>query len=242
MRSTPVQVRFTAEEGATLRGWTRKGTSEQRLVERAKIILLSQEGVTVENIARQLGTRPARVSEWRQRFAQDRLSALSDAPRPGKPRTYDRRTEARVLALLDQPAPAGYARWNRTLLAEALGDVSADQVWRILRSRGIQLQRRRSWCITTDPDFGPKAADVVALYLNPPENAVVVCVDEKPHIQALQRAQGCLRLPDRRAVNGFSHCYKAMEPPRFSPHWTWSPARCRPGTRPAAGAANSWTS
>lgn len=208
MSRSPAQVRLTAEEETTLRGWTRKGTSEQRLVERAKIILLSHQGVTVENIARQLDTRPARVSKWRQRFAQGRLSALSDAPRSGKPRTYDGETEARVLALLDQPAPDGYAQWNGPLLAEALGDVSADQVWRILRSRGIQLQRRRSWCITTDPEFGPKAADVVALYLNPPENAVVVCVDEKPHIQALQRAQGYLRLPDGRAVNGFSHCYK----------------------------------
>jgi transposase len=208
MGRSPAQVRLTAEEEATLRGWTRKGTSEQRLVERAKIILLSHEGVTVEGIASQLGTRPARVSKWRQRFAQNRLSALSDAPRPGKPRTYDGKTETRVLSLLDQPVPDGYAQWNGPLLAEALGDVSADQVWRILRSRGIQLQRRRSWCITTDPEFGPKAADVVALYLNPPENAVVVCVDEKPHIQALQRAQGYLRLPDGRAVNGFSHCYK----------------------------------
>jgi transposase len=208
MSRSPAQVCLTAEEEATLRGWTRKGTSEQRFVERAKIILLSHEGVTVENIALQLDTRPARVSKWRQRFAQNRLSALSDAPRSGKPRTYDSETERRVLALLDQPAPEGYAQWNGPLLAEALGDVSADQVWRILRSRGIQLQRRRSWCITTDPEFGPKAADVVALYLNPPENAVVVCVDEKPHIQALQRAQGYLRLPDGRAVNGFSHCYK----------------------------------
>ena len=207
MSRSPAQVRLSAEEEATLRGWTRKGTAEQRLVERAKIILLSHEGVTVENIARQLDTRPARVSKWRQRFAQDRLSALSDAPRPGKPRTYDDETESRVLALLDQPAPEGYAQWNGALLAERLGDVSADQVWRILRRRGIQLQRRRSWCITTDPEFGPKAADVVALYLNPPENAVVVCVDEKPHIQALQRAQGYLKLPDGRAVNGFSHCY-----------------------------------
>jgi hypothetical protein len=92
------------------------------------------------------------------------------------------------------------------LLAAALGDISADHVWRILRKHGIQLQRRRSWCITTE--FGPTAADVVGLYLNPPENAVVLCVDEKPHIQALQRAQGYLRLPDGRAVNGFSHCYK----------------------------------
>jgi transposase len=201
-------VRLTAEEEATLRGWTRKGTSEQRLVERAKIILLSHEGVTVENIAQQLGTRPARVSKWRQRFAKGRLSALSDAARPGKPRTYSDETESRVLALLDQPAPDGYAQWNGGLLAAALGDVSADHVWRILRRRGIQLQRRRSWCITTDPEFGPKAADIVGLYLNPPEDAVVVCIDEKPHIQALQRAQGYLRLPNGRAVNGFSHCYK----------------------------------
>jgi transposase len=208
MSRSPAQVRLTPEEEATLRGWTRQGSCEQRIVERARIIPLSHEGVTVENIARQLDTRPARVSKWRQRFAQDRLSALSDAPRPGKPRTCDSETEARVLALLDQPSPKGYAQWNGPLLAEALGDVSADQVWRILRGRGIQLERRRSWCITTDPEFGPKAADVVALYLNPPENAVVVCVDEKPHIQALPRAQGYLRLPDGRAVNGFRHCYK----------------------------------
>ena len=121
MSRSPAQVRLTAEEEATLRGWTRKGTSEQRLVERAKIILLSHEGVTVENIATQLDTRPARVSKWRQRFAQDRLSALSDAPRPGKPRTYDGETEARVLALLDQPAPDGYAQWNGSLLPAAPG-------------------------------------------------------------------------------------------------------------------------
>ena len=108
MSRTPAQVRLTSEEEATLRGWTRKGTSEQHLVERAKIILLSHEGVTVENIALRLDTRPARVSKWRQRFAQDRLSALSDAPRSGKPRTYDGGTEARMLALLDQPAPDGY--------------------------------------------------------------------------------------------------------------------------------------
>jgi hypothetical protein len=133
---------------------------------------------------------------------------LSDAPRSGKPNKYTADTEKRVLGLLDQPVPEGYAQWNGNLLAAALKDVSADHVWRILRSHGIQLQRRRSWCITTDPEFGPKAADVVGLYLNPPENAVVLCVDEKPHIQALQRAQGYLRMPDGKAVNGFSHCYK----------------------------------
>ena len=177
-------------------------------MDRARIILLSSEGMTVEKIATRLGTRPARVSKWRQRFAKDRLSALSDAPRSGKPHKYSEEAEKRVLALLDSPAPKGYAQWNGALLAAALGDISDDHVWRILRKRGIQLQRRRSWCITTDPEFGPKAADVVGLYLNPPENAVVLCVDEKPHIQALERAQGYLRLPDGKSVNGFSHCYK----------------------------------
>jgi transposase len=175
---------------------------------RARILLFSHEGLTVETIAKRLGTRPARVSKWRQRFAKDRLAALSDAPRPGKPQKYTADTEKRILALLDQPAPEGYAQWNGALLAGELKDVSCDQVWRILRRYGIQLQRRRSWCITTDPEFGPKAADVVGLYLNPPEKAVVLCIDEKPHIQALQRAQGYLRMPDGKAVNGFSHCYK----------------------------------
>ena len=208
MAGKPAQIQLSEHEEAVLREWTRKGTAEQRSVDRARIILLSHEGFTVEKIAERLHTRPARVSKWRQRFMLDRLSALSDAPRPGKPHKYTEETEKRVLALLDEPPPEGYAQWNGSLLADALSDVSADQVWRILRQHGIQLQRRRSWCITTDPEFGPKAADVVGMYLSPPDNAVVLCVDEKPHIQALQRAQGYLRLPDGKAVNGFSHCYK----------------------------------
>jgi len=208
MARSPARIQLTSEEEATLRQWLRQGTSEQRLVERARVILLSHEGLTVEKIAERLATRPARVSKWRQRFAQSRMAGLSDAPRSGKPNKYTEGTEKRVLKMLDQAPPKGYSQWNGRLLAQALKDVSEDHIWRILRRRGIQLQRRRSWCITTDPEFGPKAADVVGLYLNPPEKAVVICVDEKPHIQALQRAQGYLRLPDGKAVNGFSHCYK----------------------------------
>jgi transposase len=208
MAASPARIQLTEQEETVLREWTRKGTAEQRLVDRARIILWSQEGLTVEKIAERLGTRPARVSKWRQRFMRERLNALSDAPRPGKPPKYTEKTEKRVLALLDQAPPKGYSQWNGSLLAQALGDVSTDHVWRILRRHGIQLQRRRSWCITTDPEFGPKAADVVGMYLSPPDNAVVLCVDEKPHMQALQRAQGYLRLPDGKAVNGFSHCYK----------------------------------
>ena len=82
------------------------------------------------------------------------------------------------------------------MVATALGEVSPDEVWRVLRRHGIHLRRRRSWCISTDPEFAPKAADIVGLYLAPPANAVVISVDEKPHIQALERAQGYLRLPN----------------------------------------------
>jgi len=90
----------------------------------ARIVLLFHEGMTVEMIAEHLHTRPARISKWRQRFVEGRLSALSDAPRPGRPHTYTEETERRVLRLLDQAPPDGYAQWNGPLLAEALGDVS----------------------------------------------------------------------------------------------------------------------
>jgi len=208
VRQPAAIVRLSEEETKTLQGWSRRGKNEHRLVERAKIILLADEGRTNEQIARALKTRTARVSKWRQRFGRKRLAGLGDAERSGKPAKYDQNTEKRVLGLLDEPPPKGYSQWNGRLLAEALPEISKDQVWRILRRHDICLERRRSWCISTDPEFGPKAADIVGLYLNPPENALVIAVDEKPSIQALERAQGYLRLPDGKAVNGFSHCYK----------------------------------
>ena len=170
--------------------------------------MLAGEGRTNERIGKALKTRTARVSKWRQRFGTKRLAGLGDAERSGKPAKYDENTEKRVLGLLDEAPPKDYSQWNGRLLAEALPDISKDQVWRILRRHDICLERRRSWCISTDPEFGPKAADIVGLYLNPPENALVIAVDEKPSMQALERAQGYLRLPDGKAVNGFSHCYK----------------------------------
>jgi hypothetical protein len=97
---------------------------------------------------------------------------------------------------------------NGTLLAKHLGDISKHQIWRVLGEHEISLARRRSWCISTDPAFAQKAADIVALYLQPPENAVVLSVDEKPHIQALERAQGWLKLPNGKALAGFNHEYK----------------------------------
>jgi transposase len=199
-------LNLTLQEKNRLEQWIHAGTTEQRLVERARIILMADQGLTTEQIARDLDTRLARVSKWRQRFLRLRLEGLQDRPRPGKPARYDRSTERRILEQLDQPPPPGQATWTGGGLANVLG-ISDDQVWRVLRNYGISLQRRRSWCISTDPEFAAKAADVIGLYLNPPENALVLAVDEKPSIQALERAQGWIRLPDGKALTGFSHCY-----------------------------------
>src|SRR2546422_357862 len=156
-----VSISLTSEEEQTLRQWTRAGTTQHRRVERAKVILLVHEGKSNLEIARRLKTRPARISKWRQRFAKRRLDGLLDADRTGRPAEYDSATEKRVLSMLDEPPPEGYGMWSGSLVAQALGDVSDDHVWRILRKHNICLQRRRSWCISTDPEFGPKAADIV---------------------------------------------------------------------------------
>lgn len=168
---------------------------------------MASDGMGTNAISRDLKTRPATVTKWRVRFAQLGVDGLKDAPRPGQRKRYLPDDEKRVLQMLDQPPPSGYAQWHGRLLAKALS-LPADFVWKVLRTHGIQLQRRRSWCISTDPQFAEKAADVVGLYLDPPENALVLCIDEKPHIQALERAQGYLKLPNGRALTGFSHEYK----------------------------------
>jgi len=196
------------EERETLEKWVRSSKTEQRYVLRSKIILMAAESLSTKEISKKLEVRQATVSEWRTRFAAKRLEGLQDAPRPGKPRRYDKQTELRILKQLDEKPPPGHATWTGKLLAEALGDVSEHQVWRVLRKHGIHLQRRRSWCISTDPQFSEKAADIVGLYLSPPENAVVISVDEKPAIQALERAQGYLKLPNGKAITGYNHEYK----------------------------------
>lgn len=204
----PTVVTLAPEERETLESWLRASTKEQRFVQRARIVLAAADGAGTNEIARRHGLTPTTVSKWRVRFVKDRIAGLSDAERTGRPRIYGPEAERRILALLDTDPPAGYAQWNGPLLARAAGDISVDQVWRVLRKHRIVLQRRRSWCVSTDPEFAAKAADIVALYLDPPENAVVLCVDEKPHIQALERAQGWLRLPDGRAMRGHGHEYK----------------------------------
>jgi transposase len=202
------EIHLTDEERSQLESWVRKTTTEQRMVQRASIVLEGAAGKTSKEIALMLKLRAATVSKWRTRFYRNRLAGLDDAPRPGKTAKYDMTTEKRILAQLDAPPPAGYATWTGRLVAQALGNVSPHYIWRVLKRHGIHLQRRHSWCVSTDPEFTQKAADIVGLYLDPPDNAIVIGVDEKPAIQALERAQGWLRLPNGQALRGFSHEYK----------------------------------
>src|SRR5258706_3467928 len=127
--------------------------------------------------------------------------------RPGKPATYGAAFRNRVLALLEQPPPPGMSHWDGPAVAEKLNS-SVYAVWRVLGREGIYLQRRRSWCVSTDKEFAPKAAEVVGLYLNPPVNAVVLSVDEKPSIQAIERASGYVETDSGKVVRGLKSTYK----------------------------------
>jgi transposase len=202
------KVRLMPKQLAKLEGWLRASTTEQRLVRRARIVLLAAKGSSTRSIAREVGVEPATVSTWRKRFAQRGIEGLKDEPRPGKTPVYGEIENKRILAQLDEPPPKGYVRWTAKLLAKALGDVHEQYIWRFLRAHNIDLAGRKSWCESNDPDFAAKAAAIVGLYMAPPKNAVVVCVDEKPSIQALERAQGYLKLPNGRALTGQSHNYK----------------------------------
>jgi transposase len=202
------EVRLRPEDRAVLEARLRAPTTEQRDVFRARIILLAAEGRSTRSIARAVGTMPRTVSTWRGRFAREGLAGLADQPRPGPVPKYGAETDRRILAVLERPAPAGFARWTGPLIAAELGDVHVQQVWRFLRVQKIDLDGRKSWCESNDPEFAAKAADVVGLYMAPPENAIVICVDEKPSIQALERAQGYLKLPNGRALTGHSHDYR----------------------------------
>jgi len=186
----------------------RAPTSEQRDVLRAGIVLLAAEGRSTRSIAHMVGAMPYTVSTWRGRYSREGLAGLIDRRRPGPKPRYGAETGRRILAVLEGPPPAGFARWTGPLIAAELGDVHEQQVWRFLRAQRIDLDGRKSWCESDDTEFVAKAADVVGLYMAPPDNAIVLCVDEKPSIQALERAQGYLKLPNGRALTGHSHDYK----------------------------------
>src|SRR5262252_2710361 len=216
------KIQLSTKEKETLLRWMRSTKTEQRMVQRVRVILLAASGMNGKQIALKMQTRAARISKWLRRFAKDGMAGLNDNARSGeKRRKYTGATEERILKALDEPPPAGYSRWNGRLLAEHLGQVSKGQVWRVMRKHDLHLQRRQSWCVSTDPQFSRKAADVVGLYLNPPENALVLCVDEKPCIQALERAQGWIRLPNGRALTRLYTNTSAMARARSLWPWRW---------------------
>ena len=245
MRGIPeatVIILMAEEERAELEGLARSTKTEHRLRQRARIVLLAADGVASRAIGRAVGCTTGTAAKWRVRYAAKRLAGLDETGERGAEPKYTTATNKRILALLDQTPPEGYARWTGPLLAAALDDVDVQYVWRFLRAQKIDLAGRKSWCESNDPAFVAKAADVVGLYMAPPENAIVICVDEKPSIQALERAQGYLKLPNGRALTGPAMITSAMAPAPCSLPSRWQPARSPPRTRRVGGASNSSTS
>lgn len=197
----------SAEDKETLIAISKSRSEEARTVERARIILACLEGKEIQQVARELGVSIPTVNKWRKRFSSWGLRGLWDRPRSGKPAKYDAAFRDRVLALLEQPPPPHMSRWDGPAIAEKLG-ASVYAVWRVLRCEGIYLERLRSWCVSTDKQFAPKAADVIGLYLNPPVNAVVLSVDEKPSMQAIERASGYIETDSGAVVRGLKSTYK----------------------------------
>jgi transposase len=207
MSRTAPQITCSPQDQQTLKRWAASRTEAKQMVERARIILGCLEGKRVQQIARSCGTRPNTVIKWRQRFVQGGLAGLRDAPRPGAKPIYGADFRNQVLAVLETSPPAGQACWDGPAVAAKL-DSSVHAVWRVLRQEGICLQRQRSWCVSTDKEFAAKAANIVGLYLNPPENALVISVDEKPSIQALERATGYVETDNSKIVRGCKSTYK----------------------------------
>jgi transposase len=205
---TATPIGLTEAERAELDGLARSTKTEYRLRQRARIVLLAAEGVATRAIARRVGCTIGTASKWRVRYAEKRRAGLDESGRRGAAPRYTAQTGKRILGVLDGAPPAGYARWTAPLIATALSDVHEQYVWRFLRAQKIDLAGRKTWCVSKDPEFAAKAAEIVGLYLDPPKGALVVAVDEKPHIQALERAQGYLKLPNGRALGGQAHDYQ----------------------------------
>jgi transposase len=182
-------------------------SSEMRLVRRARMVLGCLDGKRIKDISLELNEQEDVIIKWRDRFLAKGISGLHDTSRPGKPVTYDIEWKRRVLEKLDEKPPNNLARWDGPTLAAELV-TSEDAVQRFLKKEGIQLARMRTWCISTDSEFSAKAADIVGLYLNPPENAVVISVDEKPSIQALSRATGVVKTSNGKIVTAIKSTYK----------------------------------
>jgi transposase len=179
-------VELTEDERVQLVAWSRRAKSANALAMRSRIVLAAADGLGNTAIAVKLGIALSSARKWRSRFVAYRLDGLLDEPRPGRPRTVsDEQVEAVITRTLET-APADATHWSTRSLAAELG-LSQSAVSRIWRAFGLAPHRQDSWKLSRDPQFIDKVRDVVGLYLDPPERAVVLCVDEKSQIQALDR-------------------------------------------------------
>jgi transposase len=176
-----------------LEQWTRRPTTAQALALRARIILACGVGKTNTAVAQELRVTGATVGKWRRRFGEQRLAGLLDEPRPGAPRTVDDAAVERVVALTLESRPRDATHWSTRSMAAEVG-LSKNTVQRIWHAFGLQPHRTESFKLSSDPLFIEKVRDIVGLYLSPPERALVLCVDEKSQIQALDRTRPLLPL------------------------------------------------
>lgn len=181
-RSEPITL--TAEENNRLVEWTRRHRTSQALALRARIVLASQQDHSNREIGQQLRVTPQTVGKWRTRFISKRLEGLLDEPRPGAPRTIGDAVVEKVIAKTLHEKPRDATHWSSRTMAKASG-LSQTAVVRIWRAFGLQPHRAETFKLSTDPLFIDKVRDIVGLYLNPPDRALVLCVDEKSQIQAL---------------------------------------------------------
>ena len=193
---------ISAKEREELQRWVRRPKTSQALAQRARIILASEGGASDMAIAAQLGTTRETVGKWRRRFLQQGCDGLLDEARPGAPRQIRDEDVERVLTLTLESTPKDATHWSTRSLAQACG-LNQTAVSRIWRAFALQPHRTETFKLSSDPLFIEKVRDIVGLYVNPPERAVVLCVDEKSQIQALDRTQPLLPmrpgLPERRS-------------------------------------------
>lgn len=188
-KAAPIEL--TEAEERTLRSWTRARKTGQAMALRARIVLLAAQGVTNLEITDRLDVSRATVGKWRQRFAAEGLRGLSDMPRGGRPRSVSDEKVAEVIRRTLETKPRSATHWSTRAMAEET-DLSQSTVSRIWRAFGLKPHRSETFKLSPDPLFIEKVHDVVGLYLDPPEHAIVLCVDEKSQVQALERTQPVL--------------------------------------------------
>jgi transposase len=203
------QLVLTEDERETLARWARRPKSAQALALRAKIVLACAEGATNKAVVAEFAVTPQMVGKWRARFVADRLAGLSDEERPGRPRTIsDAQVEQVITATLEQAPPDAGTHWSTRLMAARAG-LTQTAVSRIWRAFELKPHKVDYWKLSTDPNFVDKLYDVVGLYLDPPERAVVLCVDEKSQVQALDRSAPVLPMmpaaPERQTHTYIRH-------------------------------------